>query len=147
MGIIVAGFPGIGKSYLTKVTDLKISDSDSSKFSWLAPGIRNPEFPRNYIEHISLQRHLNNLVLVSSHSVVRQALVDAHLPFILIYPHHSLKDEYLTRFAKRGSDQAFIELLRNQWDNWISECRIQQHCRHIVLSPGKYLSDMIEFLK
>ena len=61
-------FPACGKTWLYEHQDdynLKILDSDSSKFSWLYVSvdengnpirgvrkIRNPEFPTNYIQHI-----------------------------------------------------------------------------------------------
>ena len=35
---VICGFPCIGKTYLFKHSDLKIADSDSSKFSWITDG-------------------------------------------------------------------------------------------------------------
>lgn len=56
--LIIAGFPGIGKSYAVDVLrskGLKVSDSDSSSFSWIMKDgekVRNPNFVRDYMEHI-----------------------------------------------------------------------------------------------
>ena len=55
---IFSVFPACGKTYLYEHQDeygLKILDSDSSQFSWTLTRdgmIRNPDFPKNYIEHI-----------------------------------------------------------------------------------------------
>ena len=53
---VISGFPGIGKSYLfNNGKNILIIDSDSSNFSWLEPGVRNPEFPHNYMKHIKIR--------------------------------------------------------------------------------------------
>ena len=46
---IIAGFPGIGKSYVFNQRKYKCLDSDSSLFSWIEKGVRHPDFPNNYI--------------------------------------------------------------------------------------------------
>jgi hypothetical protein len=55
--MIISAFPGVGKShfYNTYKDEFKIHDSDSSLFSWIVKDgqkIRNPDFPKNYIEHL-----------------------------------------------------------------------------------------------
>ena len=50
--LVVAGFPGIGKTFFKKnLQNKSVLDSDSSKFSWDGKigGKRNPKFPANYI--------------------------------------------------------------------------------------------------
>lgn len=67
---IISAFPGTGKSYVYRKyinSDLKIIDSDSSKFS-------KEYFPANYIEHIKRCLGRYDIVFVSSHKSVRQAL-------------------------------------------------------------------------
>lgn len=83
MAIVISGFPGIGKSYMyNNMKDLKILDSDSSKFSWVKDEEgkntkeRNPDFPNNYIKHIKDNMDSSDIILVSSHKVVRDALKD-----------------------------------------------------------------------
>jgi hypothetical protein len=110
--MIISGSPGVGKTYLMQRQaefGITISDSDSSTFD-------KKNFPQNYIEHI---RATKGLRLVSSHQSVRQALRDAQLPFITVFPDVSLKKEYLRRYAERGSPDAFIDLVRENWENWI----------------------------
>ena len=137
---VVCGFPGVGKSYLADREDWQ--DSDSSLFSWVKTGtgkIRNPNFPANYIEHI---KSCDRNVLVSSHKEVRDALAEAGIPFILVYPQRLCKNEYLDRYERRGSPKEFVELLDKMWDQWINEMEAETRCvERIVLPPLHYLGD------
>lgn len=134
--LLYAGFPGIGKSYLFNNTNLKVLDSDSSTF--------NKEFfPQNYIEHIKKNIGKVDIILISSHEVVRDALVKEKMMFNLVYPYDNLKDEYLKRYKQRGSNDGFIKLIGNNWNEWILQLRKQKDCNHIVLKSGQYLSDII----
>jgi adenylate kinase family enzyme len=144
---VISGFPGIGKTYLSGQSAgcYGIVDSDSSRYSWKVPNKeRNPEFPHNYIEAIKgwFWNEYIKVVLVSSHKEVRDALVDNMIWFTLVYPHRLLKYEYLERFEKRGNNPYFVQLLDENWDNWIDELEGQTGCEHIVLMSGDYLSDV-----
>lgn len=135
---VVSGFPGIGKSHFYNQDPDHIADSDSSKFD-------KTMFPKNYIEHIKgkLEDSNTNRVLVSSHDAVRNALVQENIPFYLVYPDASLKDEYMERYRERGSPQPFLDLMDKNWDNFIAECEKQTGCEKIVLQAGEYLSDVL----
>jgi len=142
---ITCGFPGIGKSYLTEINGHFTYDSDSSKFSWLEPGVRNPAFPQNYLDYI---KTLSGLVLVSSHKIVRDALAEAGAEFWVCYPERKCKGEYLERYRLRSSPKTFIDLLDSKWDEWITEMEDENRCfRRIVLAPGQYISDISNFIK
>jgi len=118
--IIISGFPGIGKSYITKNDkEFKISDSDSSGFSWIEKGVRHPDFPQNYIDHIQAIKNDYDIIFVSSHKTVRDALMRNNIYFYLVYPDISLKQEYLKRFKERGNEDSFIEVLNNNWETFI----------------------------
>lgn len=137
--MIISAFPGTGKSYYCRnyphgshqgpgiswSTPPEALDSDSSSYSWIqipdGERVRNPQFPHNYIQHIREAHEAGKLVFVSSHKEVRDALVAEGLPFLVIYPHKSLKGEYLKRFEERGSPQGFIDLLDQKWNEWIDE--------------------------
>jgi hypothetical protein len=66
--IIVSAFPGTGKTYCWVNTDLDVIDSDFSTFA-------KSDFPNNYIKHIKSKIGTKDIILVSSHSIVREALV------------------------------------------------------------------------
>lgn len=147
--LIISGFPGIGKSYffnLMKNSGKKILDSDSSLFSWIEKGVRHPDFPQNYINHIKKNMYDADIILVSSHKIVRDALVDNNIYFTLIYPDRSIKNEYINRYKSRGSDDSFVKLLEKNWDNFIDDCENQENCDKIIIKSGEYLCDKINEL-
>lgn len=122
--IIISGFPGVGKSTLFKNKDfdmLSIIDSDSSNFSWLEPGLRHPEFPENYMEHIKSNIGKVDIILVSSHDVVRKALVKHGIPFTIVYPDKDCKEGYIKNYIARGNDRNFIEFISKNWDSFIDD--------------------------
>lgn len=133
---VISGFPGIGKSNLFNQNPEKISDSDSSKFS-------KDNFPENYLSHIKEVIKTHDVVLVSSHEDVRNALVDSGIHFILVYPALALKQEYLERYKSRGSTPQFIEMMDRNWIKFIKQCKDQKNCDHIVLNAGQFLTDVI----
>ena len=142
MSRIISAFPGTGKTYFQKKSPLNVLDSDSSKYSWLAPGIRNPYFPNNYVGHIRESMNQNDIILVSSHKIVRDALVKNGIEYLLVFPERSLKVEYIERFKQRGNNEEFINLVSNSWDNWMSELEEQEGCSKVKLFSGQYLSDI-----
>ena len=141
--VVISAFPATGKTYLQgKKTGLKIMDSDSSQYSWIQKGVRHPKFPQNYIDHIKKYFDKADIILVSSHKIVREALVKNGIDFFLVYPSEEQKEEYLSRCEERGSDSQFILMLEDKWEEFISDCRCQENCKHIILKSGQYLSDV-----
>lgn len=154
---IISAFPGTGKTeywgrsnfmYSLDPAD-KVLDSDSTKWSKLEDGSLNPEFPENYIQHINDNIGKVGVILVSSHENVRQALVDANIPFWLVYPYDDpfTKKEYIERYVARGSVPAFIDLVHSNWSDWITSCDLQKGCRKNQLGPDSYLSDVMPFIR
>lgn len=137
---VIAGFPGTGKSYYVSRGEGSdympqgfASDSDSSKFD-------KSDFPNNYIKHINEQISSGCMrIFVSSHKIVRDALVENGIEFTLVYPKKELKNEYLKRYEERGSPQEFINLISNNWDNWIDECKSQIGCKHLELEGNDFI--------
>lgn len=138
--LVISGFPGTGKSYYVGYGEGNdympqgfASDSDSSKFD-------KSNFPQNYIEHIKeLISKGTARIFVSSHKEVREALVKEGIDFILVYPDISLKAEYLKRYQERGSDVKFINLISENWDNWIYELENQKGCTHLKLNSNEFM--------
>lgn len=136
--LVVSAFPGCGKSHLFRNKgEKKILDSDSSTFD-------KSEFPQNYIEHIKYNIGEVDIILVSSHKEVRDALVSEGIDFTLVYPSKDIKDEYIQRYIDRGNDGKFVELLEQNWDIWTDELENQESCEKIKLESGQYLSNVIE---
>lgn len=141
---IISAFPGTGKSYIANNTDMDVLDSDSSKFSKLEDGSRNIKFPENYIHHIKSQIGKVDLILVSTHEEVRNALIDEGIVFDLAYPAINLFEEYESRYIERGSPEWLIKIITDNWFVWISDLlQIREVENHIILESGEFLSDKI----
>ena len=137
--LLCAAFPGTGKSMMYRRFsngEKIILDSDSSKFN-------KDQFPQNYLQHIKNNIGKVDIIFISSHKEVRDMLVANNLPFTLIYPERSLKNEYLARYKDRGNSSQFIEMVEKNWDLWIEECENQKGCKHIVLPSMIFISDVI----
>ena len=136
--MLVSAFPGCGKSHLFKNKGNKvILDSDSSTFD-------KSEFPKNYIKHIKENIGKADVILISSHDVVRDALLVNGIKFTLVYPDITIKDEYIQRYIDRGNNEQFVKLLKENWETWIADMEKQKGCKHIKLQSGQYLSDVIK---
>lgn len=94
---IIAGFPGVGKSYAGKslkdggklyngnvcVDDIVVVDMESSEYHWIMNGdekICNPEWPDNYITEILRVCHNSTddrlwIPLISTHKIVIERLI------------------------------------------------------------------------
>jgi len=139
---VICGFPGVGKTSFIKATSRGV-DSDSSIFSWSAPGIRSKMWPLNYLQSIERNINKQEFVFVSTHKEVREGLFRRGIPYTLIYPDRSMKEEYIERYIKRGNHEDFIKLLENKWDVFLDEMEDDRAIIKKVLQSGEYLSDVI----
>lgn len=145
---IISAFPGTGKSTFFKENGDICIDSDSSNFSWIVDAEgnkeRNPEFPKNYIQHIKDNIGKYEYIFVSSHDEVRNMLFDNCIFFYLVYPSIDRKDEFLERYKNRGNDDSFIALLSKNWTKWLSDINmINDGCSKYELTKGMNISDFI----
>jgi hypothetical protein len=120
-----------------------VLDSDSSKFD-------KKHFPGTYLDHIerSLEDPNVDKILVSSHKDVRDGLVRRKIPFVLVYPERTIKEEYIQRYKDRGNNDAFVKLLDENWDTWMDEMDemsvpMGQILYKVRLKSGEYLNDVI----
>lgn len=146
-GTIVAAFPAAGKSHYADRNG-GVLDSDSSAFSWkwitFDVRERHPDWPANYIAHITEACAEGRTVLVSTHAEVREALFANGIPYTLVYPHPALREEYRRRMTERGSHPALIaKVIDELWTGALVECAGERGCVHVVLRSGEYLSDVL----
>jgi hypothetical protein len=167
MKLVVSAFPGTGKSTIFNHADqlglkqshvsfdehgdseltvpagplVPVFDSDSSKFN-------KEHFPGNYIKHIgSVANHdtINEVViLVSSHDNVREAMREAGIEYILVYPAMELKADYIERYKQRGSPEAFVNMMEDKWVDFITSCQNDPTKYKIELQEGEYLIDRLK---
>ena len=137
--VIIAGFPGVGKTsaykYLVELSEknnlnLKVSDSDSSQFSWLDKEHtkRNPNFVKDYMAHIKqCMSEKYDIVFISTHKSIMEELAkltpdEIEGCYIYIFaPNVELKDEYKQRYIDRGSSEAFINSIMTNWESYIND--------------------------
>lgn len=148
--IVISGFPGVGKSELVKNNkELTILDSDSSKFSWESEGVRHPDFPNNYMEHIENNIGKVDIILVSSHAAVRQAMHDRGITFKMVYPEPYLREEYMERYRNRGNKESFIEMMNTNWNDFMGEMFHENEENNVecfLVGNDTYLSDIIDYI-
>lgn len=126
---VISAFPGCGKTYCYNnlKNRFKILDSDSSQFSWLRDekGIntnqRNLEFPEICINYIKHNLGKVDIIFVSSHKVVRDALRKNNIEYTLVYPNILALDIFKERFLNRGDDDDFIKFISDNWVDFIDE--------------------------
>ena len=181
MSIVISAYPCCGKSYAAKnFTQFKISDLDSSQFSWLRrkrteeelekmkedwdkeshllPGsamieqyrdreiqVRNPNFIADYIAAIKERIAAgDDFIFVSSHLDVRNALKEAKIDYITIYPHkdESVRNEWLGRMYARGSGPEFMKFQLDHWDDFMTNIPNEPYGKMLIrLSHGEYISE------
>ena len=148
--IVICGYPGIGKSWLYRNSEFNVLDSDSSKFSWIYKDgekttERNPHFVDDYVGHIKANLVDADIICVSTHLEVRQALEKEHINFVTVYPDINEKDAFLQRYKERGSSEKFIEDQAAHWEERISSIEHEPHgSKLIYLKADQNLSDIID---
>lgn len=148
--IILMGFPGVGKTYVKEKykgsNKLKVLDSDSSNFD-------KSDFPNNYIKYINEQIGKYDIIMVSTHAEVRDAiknsLIPLSCPIYICYPSLDIKDEWLERLRKRGNNETFIKLIDENYYNWIRDIEMNENALiHIqITNPNGYLYDNLYKIK
>lgn len=122
--VVISAYTCCGKTYAYEhyKDNYCIIDMDLSDFSWLKDSngdktlVRNPDFPNNYISHIKSYMKSADVIFVDSHPQVRQALQDAGIHFITVYPNEDLLDELVGRMYRNGYSEGYIELQIKHWD-------------------------------
>jgi len=158
-GTIVCAFPATGKSTVIQHAEqlaIKACDSDSEDHHWVdrtlprEERVEREDWVEDYVKHLQAQTVSNDFVFASTHDVVRNALVDAGVHFVVVYPTDTQRAEYLTRVADRTTGlhgQFGVDLLTKMWDTWLTQMNEQPHCGRVVLQDGQYLSDVLDVIK
>lgn len=146
--LVIAGFPGIGKSYLynNNTYGYKIYDSDSSKFP------KDENWPNNYLDYITNiieKADELTIILTSTHKEVLQGLISRNIKFIIVSPmeYNNIKMNFINRYKSRGSNEKFIDFMNNNWSKFMKDIDEINNssvlCDHITIGSYKYLEDII----
>ena len=137
--LVISAYPGCGKSvyyrnhseYEGHQYGQKILDSDSSLFSWIydergnKTDVRNPNFPNNYIKYIKEHMETEDIIFVSSHKIVRDALAEADIPYATVFPKDTIENmkEWKSRFIDRGNPQQFVGFQMEHWSEFLTDMK------------------------
>ena len=158
-GIVVYGFPCIGKSTLCdKENGNKYLDLESSDFQWVfteemkkmsveeRKGIvkqKNPDWPANYAKAITEAREKYDFIFVA-HEGKMQCKQNG-IPYWNIFPDYNCKDEYIQRMRDCGNPEAFVAKIAENFDNFVKGCYEDNGAEmNVVMQKGQYLSDIIK---
>lgn len=134
--IIIAGFPGVGKSTAAKHNHADFVDMESSIYHWDFDdnGNRIPDtnWPNNYVDAIQKNFEFFNVVeyggrkkitfiLTSTHNEVLGEMKKRNLPFFIVAPSKKDKKFYLDTYKKRGNSEEFINKLDKNFESFLED--------------------------
>jgi len=124
---------------------LSFEDLDSGPFSWVVgdSGARNEEFPRNYVDVVAQRARSEGVLFVSSHRQTRVLLKEAGVRYLMMYQEVGLKEEYLSRYRRRGTTGGAVAFVEKHWDAWLKVDSEEEGARHVVLGAGQYVEDVM----
>ena len=161
--MIIAGFAGVGKTTFCEANQDKVIDFicmpyKYRNFNEVAKELDEDEsikannrleyicgWQKDYFEAIK-ECEMDvpeKCILIPTESRVLEMLYDENIPYLMVYPDASLKEEYRRRYVERGDSENFLHIFVDNWEMWMELLR---HCpgyRRIVLKSGEYLSDVI----
>ncbi len=139
--IVIAAFPGAGKSWLSK------SDQDVGTIADLEPspfkyGDDAPNWPENYLAAIDAAQEAD-IILIATFPEVVEVLLAKDWSVHIVYPDESQKDEYHRRYIERRNTAPVVKALTDGfWQN-VQNLRQIAGGTHHVLDEGQYLADII----
>lgn len=159
-GIIISGFAGIGKTTVTEKYPNQIVDLESSDYKWIyedkdtanmlkevRKGVshkhQNPAWPQNYVNAIKKYSEKFDVVLIAQHEDIRNLLDKNKVEYVLCFPNSNCKKEYVERYTKRGNQQDFMEMMKNNFEQRIEDLKKCPQ-KQFVLSSGKFLEDILK---
>ena len=128
-GIIIAGFSGIGKTFLGNKYK-NVLDLDSAKFVYDdseilhipfeqrkgEPRKPNSNWPQNYIDTIKEATIKYDIVLVWDRQDIIKEYIKNDIEFTLCYPEKGDLEKYIERFRNRGNTEKYIKMKIKQYD-------------------------------
>ena len=162
--LVISAYPCCGKSYLKEhgFRNYSILDSDSSKFSWIEERniingdylrrgsgvrkVRNPNFVEDYINHIKNNIGKVDIIFVSTHLEVRQALQDNNIEYYTVYPSKNMLNEWIGRMYRRGNTNEFIDKQIEMWDKNVGNIDNEPHGKFVyrLNDNGSYIGSIVE---
>jgi hypothetical protein len=129
MSIVVSAFPGVGKIYLKKSSNLKIVDINSVEYKYISkiansfrfrePNVEYPSNLINKVRELIASKDAPDVIFVPSHAEVRAALNNAGIEYFIVYPNLRDKNEFIARYRERGNSEKFCMNMEHNWERFI----------------------------
>lgn len=160
--MIIAAFAGTGKTYFCehvpqaidfvcmpwKYTNfyevassmeegeqIKANDELELNFGW------QEEYYKALLDTVG--KYPDQIVVIPTISAVQRMLEADNIPYTLVIPKTTLKEEYEKRYIERGNTEEFLGVFVGNWDSWMDLLRKNKANHVIELGTGEYLSDKI----
>ena len=150
-GIVIAGFAGIGKTYLGKKYK-NVLDLDSAPYKYMVENIDerkkgknkeiSPEWPMNYVEKIIEEANNYDIVLINLNKEARKILEEIGFKYYLCFPNKNQKEKYLNRFITRGNPKEFVELQSYYFENELP-LLYHESMEKMILDGDEYIEDYL----
>ena len=93
----------------------------------------------------TIREYPDEIIVIPTEMNIMNWLENDGIPFTIVYPDYSLKDEYERRFIERGNSERFINVFVGMWDEFIGTFeKADFEDRVILKSDNQYLSDVIK---
>lgn len=162
-GIVIAAMAGVGKTCLAqKYKD--IIDFDHLFFKYNYPeeviksntfeGLKgltkvrtkNPNWPESYISKLLEYIQQYKIVLIPSDREIVEYLQKENFEYILCYPNIESKNIYMERYKSRGTNEAWIEKMNQNFEKDVVYFASQK-TKKLVLSGNETLEDKLKEMK
>lgn len=151
--VVIAGFPGVGKTYAAEHSEewgFKIVDLETQDFLWEEGEDgkihKNPNYPKNYYDklHELLESGQDvDVILVDTKSEILDQLKKHNIRFVTVYPKTECKEEYLRRYIRASKPFPFVDTMNENWEAHMEEAkkRIKDGSDVLLLGPDCYLDE------
>lgn len=161
MGMIISGFPCIGKTTLGRQNGISVVDLESTRYKYILDQSienlesvklnlncpRNPKWPENYIEAIEEAKEKYDIIFVLGRYDFNLQMLERGISFWVAYPDPTIsqKEEYLERARRRNNPQEFMEIFSANYEKWQNRMELLPVPK-IKLQKGEYIGDALERL-
>lgn len=158
---IIAAFAGVVKTHFCEVyqhaLDLVVVPFKYENYSKIADSIAEGEsikahaalelrrdWRKLYYKALiyTYRRYPGEVLVIPTDSIILYRLEQDKIPYTIVYPDRSLKEEYRARYLARGNTASFLDVFIGNWDMWMDWVR-DNNGTYIELQSGEFLSDVI----
>ncbi len=154
--VIIAGFAGVGKTFLAKkyknVIDLESSrfvydysnvpETEYEKMKGTKNRIPNKNFPENYINAIfdSLKKY--DVILLWLTPDMLQLYEQHNIKYSICYPSEKAFESYVERYKSRGNNDEWIQKVCGYYPKCVAQLQSNNHPK-IILKENETLESFL----